>query len=127
MWFAVRDMLFGKDAYPPTEVPETLSRPEMGRLMPQIPEEYEDCILLLMNVLMIEVRAENFFSFCTAVMRDPDNFRDRRAAARCMPPNSLTASARTKPRMWDIWRPSSPNCAASRSRRSTADASRARR
>ena len=38
-------------------------------------------ILLLMNVLMIEVRAENFFNFCTAVMRDPRNFRDRRDAA----------------------------------------------
>jgi hypothetical protein len=34
-----------------------------------------------MNVLMIEVRAENFFAFCTEVMRDPDNFRDRRDAA----------------------------------------------
>ncbi len=49
--------------------------------MPQIPKEYEDWVLLLMNVLMIEVRAENFFSFCTRVMRDPENFRDRREAA----------------------------------------------
>jgi hypothetical protein len=81
MWFAVRDMLFGKDAYPIPEIPETLSRPELGRLMPQIPVDHEHFILLMMNVLMIEVRAENFFSFCTAVMRDPENFRDRRAAA----------------------------------------------
>lgn len=81
MWFAVRDMLFGKDAYPIPEIPENLSRPEIGRLMPQIPSEYEDWILLLMNVLMIEVRAENFFHFCTTVMRDRDNFRDRRKAA----------------------------------------------
>jgi len=81
MWFAVRDMLFGKDAYPLPEIPETLSRPELGRLMPQIPVEFEHFVLLLMNVLMIEVRAENFFSFCTNVMRDPENFRDRRAAA----------------------------------------------
>jgi hypothetical protein len=81
MWFAVRDLLFGKDAYPVAEVPGSLSRPEIGRLMPQIPSEYEDWILLLMNVLMIEVRAENFFSFCTTVMRDPENFRDRREAA----------------------------------------------
>ena len=34
MWFAVRDMLFGKHAYPHAIVPESLSRPELGRLMP---------------------------------------------------------------------------------------------
>jgi hypothetical protein len=49
--------------------------------MPQIPPEYENWILLLMNVLMIEIRAENFFNFCTNVMRDPANFRDRRDVA----------------------------------------------
>lgn len=81
MWFAVRDMLFGKDAWPIPEIPESLSRPELGRLMPQIPADHENFLLLLMNVLMIEVRAENFFRFCTTVMRDPENFRDRRAAA----------------------------------------------
>lgn len=81
MWFAVRDMLFGKHAYPHADVPESLARPEMGRLMPQIPAEYENWILLLMNVLMIEVRAEHFFTFCTDVMRDPANFRDRREVA----------------------------------------------
>ena len=37
MWFAVRDMLFGRHAYPHAEVPESLSRPEAGRLMPQVP------------------------------------------------------------------------------------------
>ena len=81
MWFAVRDMLFGKHAYPHSEVPESLARPEVGRLMPQIPPEFERWILLLMNVLMIEVRAENFFNFCTTVMRDPRNFTDRREVA----------------------------------------------
>ncbi|MGD0191412.1 MAG: hypothetical protein ABSD74_11780 [Rhizomicrobium sp.] len=81
MWFAVRDMLFGKDAYPHPDVPESIARPELGRLMPQIPKDHEEWILLLMNVLMIEVRAENFFSFCTSVMRDPSNFRDRREVA----------------------------------------------
>jgi hypothetical protein len=81
MWFAARDMLFGRNAYPVPTVPENLSRPEVGRLMPQIPKEFEDWILLLMNVLMIEVRAEKFFAFCTTVMRDPENFRDRRETA----------------------------------------------
>ena len=81
MWFAVRDMLFGKHAYPHAEVPESLARPETGRLMRQIPPEHERWILLLMNVLMIEVRAEKFFNFCTTVMRDPRNFTDRRDVA----------------------------------------------
>jgi hypothetical protein len=81
MWFAVRDMLFGKHAYPHVEVPASLARPELGRLMLQIPAQYENWILLLMNVLMIEIRAESFFNFCTSVMRDSVNFRDRRDVA----------------------------------------------
>jgi hypothetical protein len=81
MWFAVRDMLFGARAYPHAIVPESLARPEAGRRLPQLPPEYENWILLLMNVLMIEVRAEHFFQFCTDVMRDSCNFRDRRDVA----------------------------------------------
>jgi len=81
MWFAVRDALFGKDAYPLPEVPASIGRPESNRRLPQIAKEYEDWILLLMNVLMIEVKAESFFSFCQGIMRDPANFSDRRPAA----------------------------------------------
>jgi hypothetical protein len=81
MWFAVRDALFGKDAYPIPDVPASIARPETGRRMPQIPQLHEEWILLLMNVLMIEVRAESFFAFCQQVMRDPANFTDRRPAA----------------------------------------------
>lgn len=81
MWFAVRDMLFGKHAFPHAEIPESLAKPQTGRLMPQLPPEHENWIMLLMNVLMIEIRAENFFNFCTTVMRDPRNFRDRRDVA----------------------------------------------
>jgi hypothetical protein len=81
MWFAVRDLLFGKDAYPLPIVPESLARPETGRLMPQIPLPHEQTILMLMNVLMIEIRAEAFFSFCTRVMRASELFADRRAEA----------------------------------------------
>jgi hypothetical protein len=81
MWFAVRDLLFGKHAWPDPAIPQSLSRPEIGRLMPAIPKQHEDWILLLMNILMIEVRAEKFFSFCTTVMRDPENFCDRREGA----------------------------------------------
>ncbi len=81
MWFAVRDALFGKNAYPIPEVPPSIGRPETGRRLPQIPKEHEDWVLLLMNVLMIEVKAESFFSFCQHLMRDPANFKDRRPAA----------------------------------------------
>ena len=82
MWFAVRDALFGKDAYPIPEIPQNLARPETGRRMPAIPKAHEEWVLLLMNVLMIEIKAENFFAFCQAVMCDPANFRDRSQAAR---------------------------------------------
>jgi hypothetical protein len=81
MWFAVRDVLFGRDAYPMPEVPASLSRPDQARLMPLLPAEHEQLILLLMNVLMIEIRAEAFFSFCVRVMREPTLFRDRREEA----------------------------------------------
>lgn len=81
MWFAVRDLLFGRDAYGLPIVPESLARPELGRLMPQIPLPHEQTILLLMNVLMIEIRAEAFFSFCTRLMRAPELFSGRRENA----------------------------------------------
>jgi hypothetical protein len=81
MWFALRDVLFGTDAYPLPQVPESLARPELGRLMPLLPLEHEQTILMLMNVLMIEIRAEAFFSFCCRVMREPSLFRDRRGGA----------------------------------------------
>ena len=81
MWFAARDLLFGKDAYPMPEIPESLARPELGRLMPQLPLAHEQTILMLMNVLMIEIRAEASFQFSMQLARDPGLFRDRRADA----------------------------------------------
>jgi hypothetical protein len=81
MWFAVRDLLFGRDAYPMPEVPPSLARPESGRLLPTIAPQYEPLLVLMMNVLMIEIRAEAFFAFCTQVFREPTLFTDRRDAA----------------------------------------------
>jgi hypothetical protein len=81
MWFAARDLVFGKDAYPLVEAPPSISREVEGREMPQIPEGLEQLIRLLMNVLMIEIRAESFFSLCCALFRDPELFTDRRASA----------------------------------------------
>lgn len=82
MWFAVRDTVFGADAYPIPEVPESISRPEAAtRELPQLAPQFEALIKMMMNVLLIEVRAESFFAFCCQVLRDPANFRDRRDAA----------------------------------------------
>lgn len=81
MWFAARDLVFGKNAYPMPEVPPSLARPEGGRLLPMIAPQYEPLIIMMMNVLMIEIRAEAFFSFCTRVLREPSLFIDRREAA----------------------------------------------
>lgn len=81
MWFAARDLVFGKDAWPMPEVPPSLARPDMGRLLPAIAPRFEPLIILMMNVLMIEIRAEAFFSFCTRVFREPSLFTDRREAA----------------------------------------------
>ena len=81
MWFASRDLVFGKDAYPIPAPPDNISRPVEDREMPDLPPEYEQMIKLLMNVLMIEIRAESFFAHCCRTFRDPDLFTDRRADA----------------------------------------------
>lgn len=81
MWFAIRDLLFGRDAYPFPEVPASIARPDSGRLAPDLPLAHEQLLSLLMNVLMIEVRAENLFCFVQSLLTDPELFADRRANA----------------------------------------------
>ena len=82
MWFAVRDMVFGENAYPIPEIPESIGRPESDkRLMADLPFEHEMLILLLMDVLMIEVRAENAFSTNIDLLSDPEIFQDKRNIA----------------------------------------------
>ena len=76
-----RDLVFGKGAYPIPTPPDSISRPVEDREMPDLPPEYEQMIKLLMNVLMIEIRAESFFAHCCRIFRDPDLFADRRADA----------------------------------------------
>jgi hypothetical protein len=78
MWFAARDLVFGKGAWPLPEPPASISREVVGREMPQIPEGLEQLFRMLMNVLMIEIRAESFFSLCCRLFRDPELFADRR-------------------------------------------------
>ncbi len=82
MWFALRDLAFGDTDFPEPVVPERIGRPEAARPeMPQIPPPYEQTIMFLMNLLLIEFRAEIGFSFSERLLRDPELFVDRREQA----------------------------------------------
>lgn len=81
MWFAVRDLVFGKDKYLIPEPPASIGREKKEREMEQIPGEYEGLISFLMNLLMIEVRAERAFDFYEKVLGSEEVFTDRRKEA----------------------------------------------
>lgn len=82
MWFVARDLAFGADAYPDVEPPESIARPEAGkRLMPELKPEIEGMLSFLMNLLLIEFRAEIGFASTQEILRNPSLFTDRRAEA----------------------------------------------
>jgi hypothetical protein len=82
MWYLARDLVLGENAHPIPEIPERGGRPGAdGREMLQVPAPHEMLIKQLMNVLMIEIRAERGFAFNVALMRDPEAFPSRRADA----------------------------------------------
>ncbi len=82
MWFAARDLAFGEHAYPDVDPPENIARPEAGaRFMPELPPEIEGLLSLLMNLLVIEFRAEIGFAATQEILRTSDLFVDRRAQA----------------------------------------------
>ena len=86
MWFVARDLAFGRDAHPDVEPPGAIARPEAdgktpGRRMPQIELPYEMLLGFLMNLLLIEFRAEIGFAGTQAILRTPNLFTDRRAEA----------------------------------------------
>lgn len=82
MWFVARDLACGPEAYPDVEPPESIARPEAGqRLMPELPPEYEAMLSFLMNLLLIEFRAEIGFASTQEILRDPALFTDRREGA----------------------------------------------
>ena len=82
MWFALRDLAFGPRDYPDPEVPERISRPDDPRgEFRELPTPVEQLLSLLLNLLMIEFRAELGFRFTEEILRDPDLFPDRRAEA----------------------------------------------
>ncbi|MEJ2130594.1 MAG: hypothetical protein P8Y95_02990 [Gammaproteobacteria bacterium] len=81
MWFVVRDLAFGDVGYPDIEPPGTIARDQPDRLMPDLPEPYERLISFLMNLLIIEFRAEIGFGNTQKILRTPDVFADRREEA----------------------------------------------
>lgn len=82
MWFVARDLAFGENAYPDVEPAENISRPEAGqRFMPEVDTAVEGLLSLLMNLLVIEFRAEIGFSATQAILRTDDLFAGRRAEA----------------------------------------------
>lgn len=86
MWFVARDLAFGPNAHPDVDPPGAIARPEAdgktpGRRMPQIELPYEMFLGFLMNLLLIEFRAEIGFASTQAIFRTPTLFTDRRAEA----------------------------------------------
>lgn len=81
MWFAARDLAFGTGAFPDVDPPERIGREGELREAPEIPQEFEAMLRFLMNLLIIEFRAELGFASSEQLLRDPELFVDRRAQA----------------------------------------------
>jgi hypothetical protein len=82
MWFVARDLAFGAGAFPDVDPPESIARPEAGtRFMPEVDAAVEGVLSLLMNLLIIEFRAEIGFAATQEILRTPDLFVDRRGEA----------------------------------------------
>ena len=82
MWYLARDLVLGENAHPIPTIPDRAGRPgSEGREMPQLPIAHEMLLKQLMNILMIEIRAERGFAFNVGLMRDPEVFAARRADA----------------------------------------------
>jgi hypothetical protein len=74
MWFALRDLALGHDTWPIPEVPASISRPGAERLFPMLPGPIEGMLSLLMNVLLIEIRAEKIFTSSQDLLSRPELF-----------------------------------------------------
>lgn len=88
MWFLIAELLFGPEAFPVPQAPDTISREVSQREMPQLPPEVEGMMMLLLNLLMIEIRAERAFCYFETVIGQADLFpgldEDRRLLAKDM-------------------------------------------
>jgi hypothetical protein len=82
MWFALRDLAFGKTDFPDPEVADNIGRPEADATrISQIPLNFERTVYFLLNLLLIEFRAERGFAMTETMLRDPELFTDRREEA----------------------------------------------
>lgn len=82
MWFALRDLAFGEVGWPEPEVPANIARPEDAFAVPEgLSTPHARTIDFLMNLLLIEFRAERGFALTEALLRDPELFPGRRAEA----------------------------------------------
>lgn len=82
MWFALRDLAFGEVDYPDAIVPDSIGRPDTTQQQfPEIPDAIERTIYFLLNLLLIEFRAERGFSMTEELLRDPELFTERRSQA----------------------------------------------
>jgi len=82
MWFVLRDLALGPDAYPDIEPEENIGRDEAGkRYMPEIDEDVERFFAFLANLLIIEFRAELGFAETQEILLTPDLFVGNKAAA----------------------------------------------
>jgi hypothetical protein len=82
MWFALRDIAFGQVDYPEPIIPGNIARPESNqRKRPPIDDRYTQLIYFLLNLLLIEFRADRTFAMAEALLRDPELFPERRAEA----------------------------------------------
>ncbi len=79
MWFALRDMVFGKNAFPYPKAPASIERPKDGAFFPDLDHSYDALFTLLTDVLMVEVRADAFFDFCEQVLLAPESFPGKEA------------------------------------------------
>jgi hypothetical protein len=82
MWFVLRDLAFGPDAFPDVEPEQNIGRDDAGkRLMPEVDEAIEGLFAFLANLLIIEFRAELGFADTQAILLTSDLFAGNRADA----------------------------------------------
>ena len=81
MWFALRDLAFGIGAHPDVEPPDRIGRDAGQREAPEIPGRFEEIIGFLLNLLMIEFRAELGFAFSQEILRTSELWPGRAEAA----------------------------------------------
>ncbi|MBM4265450.1 MAG: hypothetical protein FJ144_02360 [Deltaproteobacteria bacterium] len=81
MWFVLRDLAFGPTEFPEPVMPEVIRPESEATPIPGLPGALHRMFDFLVNLLMIEFRAERGFALAESLLRDPDLFRDRRAEA----------------------------------------------